>query len=338
MILGINLTDQIYLAGDTRVTYFGEKTAHEDNIIKLASLKDSKEYKLAIAVAGNVELATFLTSRFANDLRENKILLDIDELESSLKIFFRNCIKQWCKDKEVRKGLSAYVLVGAIDFTKSKFPAKEKVSQLIKYFNSHAVEQQGKRWQIEEAVKKDPAMKLLNEKLVQHRGKGILQELTEDETPRFHPKIQAILDGNTSLTNAPYDSLLVGCGVDVSNNNVTTEIARWGEGIVKGGGVKSDALRPAMQAAFEFGTRIKQNEKDNILECAMIGTTILDYAKKNQLPGIGGSVAVSIISQLGLSLSGQNFRFDGDKIFANINGTELLMKYYYQLKGTAGLL
>lgn len=339
MILGVNLTDQIYLAGDTRVTYInGSKVTHEDNVIKLTGIKDSPEYRLAVVVAGDVELASFLTGRFANDLKEKKFDLDIDSLEVSLGQFFQGCIDQWRRQKIVREGLFAYLLIGAVDFTKQKFPTKEQVSELLSHFNTHATNQKSKRWQIEEALQKDPIMKQLNEKLLQQRGKGILQELTENETPRFHPKIQAVLNDDMISVTGPYYSLLVGCAVDVNKNSVTTEVAQWGQGIVKGGGVTPDALKPDMQAVFEFGTRIRQAEKDNILECAFIGTTILDYAKKNQLPGIGGSVAVCILSRLGLALSGQNFRFDNEKIFAKINGIELPMRYYYQLKGTAGLL
>ncbi len=338
MILGINLTDQIYLAGDTRVTYFGAQVAHEDNVIKLAGLKDSSEYQLAIAVAGDVELASFLTGRLANDLKERKFDLDIDKLEVTLKKFFQECIGQWRRQRIIREGLFSYLLVGAIDFSKQKLPTKEQISSLLTHFKSHAEEQKSKRWQIEEALQKDPIMKQLNEKLLQQRGKGILDELVENEKPRFNHKIQSVLNDEVSPASIPYYSLLVGCAVNVNDGLVETEVAQWGQGIVKGGGVTPDALRPDMQAVFEFGTRIKQAEKDNLLECAFIGTTILDYAKKNQLPGIGGSVAVCILSRLGLVLSGQNFRFDGKKIFARINGVELPMQYYYQLKGTAGLL
>lgn len=338
MILGVNLTDQIYLAGDTRVTYLGSQVIHEDNVIKLTGLKDSSDYRLAVAVAGDVELASFLTSRFVNDLKQGKIPLDIDHLEVSLREFFQQCINQWRRQKTVRNDLFSYLLIGAIDFNKYKFPTKEKISELLGHFNTHVEEQKSKRWQIEEALQKDPIMKQLNEKLLEQRGKGILEEITENETPLFHPKIQAVLKDDITSTTAPFHSLLVGCAVDVNNNTVTTEVAHWGEGLVKGGGVKSDALKPDMQAVFEFGTRIKQGEKNNILECALIGATILDYAKKNQLPGIGGSVAVCIMSRLGLALSGQNFKFDKEKIFAKINEVELPMRYYYQLKGIVGLL
>ena len=132
--------------------------------------------------------------------------------------------------------------------------------------------------------------------------------------------------------------MLVGSLVDVNNQTVDTEVAHWGEGLVKGGGVRPDALRPDMQAVFEFGTRQQQKEGDNLLECGFIGQTILDYAKKENIPGIGGNVAVAILSKHGLGLSGQNFRFEVENVFAKVDGVEIPMRYFHQMGGVDGLL
>lgn len=80
MILGVHLTDQIYLAGDTRVTYMdsnGSATGFEDTVIKVAGVVDSPDYKLSLAVAGDVELASFMTSRLAYELKAKTLNRDI---------------------------------------------------------------------------------------------------------------------------------------------------------------------------------------------------------------------------------------------------------------------
>ncbi len=339
MIMGVNLTDKIYLAADSRVTYTGPSTTkYEDNVIKIVGLKNSPEYQLTVAVAGDVELATFLAGTLSFNLKHGTIPLNIEKLEPTLKLFFQKCINEWYKQRKIREGLLTYMLVGAVDFTKRKVPSKEKIDSLLEHFMLHTEEQKKTRWKVEKSVLKDPIIKMLNQKLLEQRGKGVMEELVENDNPKFHPKIQAVLNGNTDPELQPFHTLLVGSLVDVNNRTVHTEVANWGEGLVKGGGVRPDALRPDMQAVFEFGTRQLQKEGDNMLECAFIGTTILDYAKKENLSGIGGNVAVGILSKRGLRLSGQNFRFEGENVFAKVNGVEVPMQFFHQMGGKGGLL
>lgn len=229
-----------------------------------------------------------------------------------------------------------------MDLENSMSLEKSVVDDLLKYFHEHVADQKKNRWKVEKALQEDETMKLLDAKLKEHRGFGVLEEFKRNETPLFNEKIQAVLDQQTDVQK-PYLSVLIGCAINVSTGSVEVETARWGEHIVKGGGVQPDAVKSDMAATFEFGTRPKQNKtqangNNHMLECAIMGATILDYAKEKELIGIGGKVAICMISDRGTMISGDGFQFEGEEISAVINDKRVQMSPFYKKLGRGGLI
>lgn len=59
-IVGMNLSDRVYLSADTRLTFeSGDKKQYLDNVLKIKPLSQ----EIAVAVAGHIELAAFVVRR-----------------------------------------------------------------------------------------------------------------------------------------------------------------------------------------------------------------------------------------------------------------------------------
>jgi hypothetical protein len=94
-IIGVNLSDRIYLAADTRLTrkgVFGMKY-FEDNTLKIKALADN----IAVAAAGNASMAAFLIKGLlGSDILSNGIFHCREHIESVL----RNLVDNYFKNNE----------------------------------------------------------------------------------------------------------------------------------------------------------------------------------------------------------------------------------------------
>jgi len=96
LIIGLNLSDKLYLAADTRAT--DQKGNHFDNVIKIAHLVTLRFHKIdkqnidkivnegyiSVAVAGNIRLASFIYKNIQESIQSRSLSSDIRELYDSL--------------------------------------------------------------------------------------------------------------------------------------------------------------------------------------------------------------------------------------------------------------
>ncbi len=144
LIIGLNLSNKIYLAGDTRVTTTpitqpSEKT-YIDNILKLDLVWGDTVHPqlkhdgntIAVAVAGDVEFATYLVKRIKEDLNRGRLNSDIRifavEIENRVKVF----VNDWLFTKDYRH--CCLLFSGMVKHRLNKRIPAEKLEELIRIY------------------------------------------------------------------------------------------------------------------------------------------------------------------------------------------------------------
>jgi len=96
VILGVNLSDKVYLAGDSRLSHEkdGKTEVRHDNMQKVENLKDS--HTITVASAGDAKFASFLLNRLNySDL----ITLNINDLRNSIEVWMTKAIDEYLTQK-----------------------------------------------------------------------------------------------------------------------------------------------------------------------------------------------------------------------------------------------
>ena len=125
LIAGFNLSDRIYIVGDTRITTTDETSVTtKDNVQKVIDINSN----LAVAAAGNIRLARFLVKRFIKSELANLTISDV-----------RLKIKDWIAtnvDEYHKRYPYAYVclLFAGRDSNKNKIISGKKLIKLTKEY------------------------------------------------------------------------------------------------------------------------------------------------------------------------------------------------------------
>lgn len=130
LVLGANLSDRIYLSGDTRLTVTDPKTdliSFHDNIMKVRPLT---EY-VNVAVAGNLNFATFIVNKIIKNFHETNITELRDKIEDFLRSLSSEIFKSY-------SGKSVCLLFGGIDLTRMKKIDGKKIIKLVGTFQTVA--------------------------------------------------------------------------------------------------------------------------------------------------------------------------------------------------------
>ena len=96
LIIALNLSDRIYIAGDTRVTF--ENGTTEDNALKVLPLIDIAkfpEHSIGVAVAGSVDFAAYLYHEVSAGINNEILSPDIRKLAEQIKEFSEERIINW---------------------------------------------------------------------------------------------------------------------------------------------------------------------------------------------------------------------------------------------------
>src|ERR1700687_703810 len=100
MIVGLNLSDKLYLCADPRLT-FSSDGSHVDDIIKVMPIygepvplvgEVEKNNRIAVAVAGDLEMAAFLTKAIQDAIESGELSNDIRTLCEQADGFLRGQI------------------------------------------------------------------------------------------------------------------------------------------------------------------------------------------------------------------------------------------------------
>src|SRR5574343_807875 len=107
MIIGLNLSNRLYLAADSRVTSFSEKNQQiigtSDNILKIMPLWGKNildqgffdENYISMAVAGNVEVATYFYNEITQSLKNGGLNTDIRIFYDQIDNFIKDRVNYW---------------------------------------------------------------------------------------------------------------------------------------------------------------------------------------------------------------------------------------------------
>ena len=96
LIIGLNLSDRIYLGADTRIT-FGNGS-YKDDVLKISALGEWEntlhapyglKRKLLLSVAGNVNLASFLFGKISPAIRGKDLATDVRRLHARIESFLK---------------------------------------------------------------------------------------------------------------------------------------------------------------------------------------------------------------------------------------------------------
>ena len=121
----------------------------------------------------------------------------------------------------------------------------------------------------------------------------------EGENPVVQTWVQKALDSGTEEIEMP-DSLLVGVEIDHRLGILNVEKAEWGEMLGYGAKLTKEDLEPSLIAMLEL-SHLNKNPKGDaeLLEATILRQEILDFAKKKQVPVIGGDVTIFFLQRTG---------------------------------------
>lgn len=308
MILGINLSHKLILAGDTRVTRRIEgrpDPIYIDNIAKVLPLWSKQNIgqafynkdSIALAVAGDVYFCSFLYKAIQEALQKKELSSDIREFAKQILDFIKLESDKWLMENEFSH---CALIFGGISPRRNKKISLKKLGELKTEFEKEKEnERETRDKSLKEALEKDPLMIAINKRIKESgRASGVLEMLKEGEKPVISSWLQEALDKNSDDIEMP-DSLLVGVSVDHRKCLLQIETAEWGEMLGYGAELTKDKLETGLIAQFEL-THIKEESKGpDLIEAAITRQVILDYASKKGLPVIGGEVLVFFLNKKG---------------------------------------
>lgn len=330
LVMGLNLSHKLYLAGDTRVTRRISDGSHIyiDNVLKVVPLwgkgiRDQKFHNndsISVAVAGDVAFATYLYKKIGNALNLNMLSSDIRKLSDTLEPFLKERVDLWLRK---HPHSVCCLLFAGVSAKRKKRISKEKLEELLLLFEKRREEDRPNRERFRnEVFPNDPTFQLLDKKMREDSGRGVLEALDEGNSPKFSKWIEDALAKGTEEIDMP-DSLIVGIVIDTASGVFKREVAEWGEFLAYGARLKKEDLPSDIVATLELSHIKDERQNPAMMEGAILTTTILDTAKKRNIGTIGGTVV--LIS----SLADGNFYIQG-KDLRNMPNGEYCLEFYGQ--------
>lgn len=337
MIMGINLSDRVYLSADTRVTYGDGRTA--DNALKILPLLDravhSRNNTIVLAIAGDVSFATFIYQKLDSAFNKNKDLQpDIREFYKSSQNFLEKALNEWIDRGEVQGGDVALIFSGVTN-ARNKSISIVKLKELLKVYEQKVTNDKGRNTdKMRELVKSDPIWKMINEKMQREAGMSVEENLALSETPTVPDYIANAISKESDSLEGYSDSMLFGAWLSVSNATVTLETAEWGERLAYGDRITKESVPEELLATLEF-SRGKEKNQPHMLESTIMSVTILDTAREMNIKSIGGTVIIVSSTKDGEMIMGKDIIFKERNTSVRINGVDIpLVPFDQYLKYT----
>ena len=119
LIFGINLSDRIYLSGDTRLTQKQGDVIKEikDRIIKVTPFTDD----IAAVFAGDAKMSAFVSQKLAEMIKPG---VDIRTLRTNIETFLAPTVSEYWENKEAKASMA--VIFGGLNRTTKKKPITAK--------------------------------------------------------------------------------------------------------------------------------------------------------------------------------------------------------------------
>lgn len=312
LIIGLNLSDKIYLAGDTRVTQ--PTTEHPsgkifiDNVIKIGVVYDQSAYgttrcpthnRLNVAVAGDVALATHSFSSIQKDIFGGLLSSDIRLLHGQIDQTYITKLADTWLSKGGPFDVSCCLIFGGTAPDRPKMISPEKLQELVKKYKEETFINEEKRQKIEEIAKSDFTWQAFAKKLQADSGKTPIQLLEESSVPKVSPEIQSALDSGLAEISDFADSLIFSVEIVINQSGATLKKkkAEWGQFLARGSrGIEEGDLPDSLLAVNELRPS-KTKTQEHLIESAMIDTSIRDLARERGIDTIGGAVVLSCLKK-----------------------------------------
>lgn len=125
-IVGINLSDRVYLSADTRLTFeIGGSQKYLDNFLKIKPLSQ----EIAVAVAGDVEVASFIIRRV---IKSNINKNNIREFRKDIPDLIKNLADEY--QKKYKKLRSVCFIFAGINKDEEKAIEMKRYTKIVKEF------------------------------------------------------------------------------------------------------------------------------------------------------------------------------------------------------------
>ncbi len=323
MIVGLNLSDRLYLAADTRAS-FSDGTK-KDDALKILPLLDRVVYpknNIAVAVAGHVTSATFFREKIYSALSGKKLSGDIRAFYTEIEGFLDAAIVEWV-DAGRPLDADCCLLFAGIYEGRNKIVSEEKLTALVaEYKNSRKEHANEKGPKLEELVASDPTWKMINEKMKKEAGMSVMENLAMSNEPTIPEHLKAVIETHISELKDVPDSLIFSAKVIIRERKVLLEKAEWGEWLAYGDRVSKNSIPSETMSLFEF-YRGREKNVPHLVEGAILNTAILDFARDQKIGSIGGTVIVCILDKKGLMIGGKDLIFEERNTRVKVNGQEL---------------
>jgi hypothetical protein len=291
LIVGLNLSDRVYLAGDTRVTF--PDGSYKDDVIKVAHLSgephpligQKNPNTLYMAVAGSLNFATYLCKAIRTSIHKKSLPDDVRELYGEIEGYIIKMTDEWLKTKDYSQ--CCIIFAGMSDIKKKEVDLEKlkKLEGIIKR-NVASPEELKK---VKKQLENEPFFQELAKKIPR---KNLMRPFEEPDAMVINPILENAIKEGEGEIDAP-DSLVF--SVRVTSTGVSREKAEWGEFLAYGtNGLTNEDLAEDFLARMELSPGQLVNEKD-MMESSDIRSHIFKIAEKKGVKQIGGIVTPVII-------------------------------------------
>lgn len=287
LIVGLNLSDRIYLWSDTRITFRWDGT-YRDNIIKIAPLcwdpylllGQKKPNTILVAVAWNLQLTKYLYKKIKLAIQNKELSDDIRILSHTIQWYATGLYDEWLTDGN-DYAYACLLFWGMFADRKKKIDLN-KLKSLEMSINDTPIPPNIE----DDMMKTDVAQLLLKQK-----GINLSEILHRPHKIHLSPILQEAIDGDSNDVNCP-DSLVFGLTFSPTEW-VSLQKAEWWEFIAYGtNGITQNHFSQDFLARMELPFWICEKDLNETLH---IRDEIMHIAKDLNIDWIGGVVTPVVI-------------------------------------------
>jgi len=335
LIIGINLSDRIYLAGDTRITqrdYQDRNTIYIDNVVKVTPLYGKNVFDaglpvctnnnlISMAIAGDVSLANYVYLEIRKSIYEGKLSNDIRILFEQLNHEYLNLIVSEWLLKGGKYGDSCCLIFGGMTSNRNKNVSVIKLKEMVdQYKETHKVNDD-KRKEWDKMIKGDETWQIINKKMQEQAGKTVIESLEESSVPYIPSYIENAIKQNGGILADFPDSLVFRLDLKILESGLLFDkkTAEWGQYLARGSEKIDEGDLPDDLLSFLELMPGKEKGMEHLTESVVINKTILDIAERRGIKTIGGTVVINCIKK-NQSQVLTNGKFENGKMFINVKG------------------
>ncbi len=280
LIVGINLSDKIYFAGDTRIT-FNDGT-YKENIIKIVPIyplnPQQEEGLIVMGVAGDLEFAQFLYRKIIDRIKSGELSGDIRQLYKEID-FLSNEVDYWLTQLKKSSDKKCALLFGGISFKRKKSVKRGKAKDMTNLFKEKNTLTEMEIIDLQKVLSRDHQKNISIERLIELNQPGLKKSVTE-----------------------AYDSFIFGVKINPTEFQFEKEHAEWGEELIAYGyNVKKDDIPKELVFGLEL-LNMPDGEAKNSMEEAIIRDTVQSFSITKGIKEIGDVITTIGIDENGLAL------------------------------------